>query len=317
MTVISILLLTLCGFSFAFIAFKYFLGERSSEQDYHFTRALIGFGKALLGVFILAWLFFQNKENRLFASSILLSACFVYAGYCFKTSRSMQENVASQSVFSTNELVKLNDNYARLKSYILNSGDGESLQFEDTGNTNLDAVFNLAKNFYSSYVREYNQANDKIKSLHETYITVDAVLTNKELIGLEIQKRKLAQNIIESFSSNAIPMCDTFLSNVVSLKLSDDYKKSIVEALRQAPLQYGHMFSVWSNIQKTEGKYYEFLHSNFDDYTLQDDALVFKSDANIKLCQALGQSVLDARGEAHQIQKAAITNFDNSVSKLK
>jgi hypothetical protein len=258
---------------------------------------------------IITW-FTKGKSEKLLTFSVVFAVMTAIAAYYFLDARHKAQEKAAES----NRLEV--DNINSLQQFIQGGATGDIPEFKPTGDTDTDTFFQATRDFYAEYLQGWRTMRQELEALQETDIFADLVLTNKPTLESEIQKRIAGQQIVENFTTNAMPMLENLKVKYASLNLSEEFRQGVLKGIDRWIPQYRAMFAASINSQKADEDLLQFLDNNFQDYELKDGKILFGSIPTEQQYDALAKKVQDASVEAQEFQKRGMAAVEASKATL-
>ena len=306
----SISLLSVCVavwvLGFFSVNWSHLTPEQQGKTAASMTTGLL---KIFFAVGILIW-GIKGKTEKLFAASLAFAAATIIAIYYYVDAR---QN-AIQNAKYTNSQVAQNAN--ALLEYAQQNGNGKQLEIKPTGNAELDTIFSLMQGFYGDYLKQQTKMTQELNALNEASVFDDQVLTNKEFIKAELDKRIASQNIINSFAENVRPLFASLKQQCLDSSVSATTKQNFLATLDTTIPKYNGMFDAWVEVKKTDEKLLQFYYENFSDYELKDDKLLFANSTLRQKYAELSQEIQSASAKVDEYQKWFVEFTKAGLKKL-
>ena len=293
----SIFLLSVCVavwvLGFVSVNWSHLTPEEQGKTAANMTTGLL---KIFFAVGILIWSI-KGKTEKLFAASLAFAAATIIAIYYYVDAR---QN-AIQNAKYTNSQVAQNAN--ALLEYAQQNGNEKQLEIKPTGNAELDTIFSLMQGFYGDYLKQQTKMTQELNALNEASVFDDQVLTNKEFIKNELDKRIAGQAIIESFVENVRPLFANLKQQCSNSNISNATKQNFLATLDTTIPKYNGMFDAWIEVKKADEKLLQFFYDNYSEYELKDEKLLFANSTLRQKYAELSQDTQSANAKVDEYQK--------------
>jgi hypothetical protein len=196
---ISAALLSACGLVLFFALATGHWNEMSpAKQGKAIADITFALFKMLIVAGFIAWTVKRKGYRFLTFSIVCVVFTAISAYYFFDARQKAQEKERESDRQLVNE-------FSSFQNFFHNGAVGDIPSFKPSGDADVDALLQTLNDFYRSYIQIYRKVNADFLALEETDVFDNLLLTNKTSLESEINKRIVCQQIVQEFTTNAIP----------------------------------------------------------------------------------------------------------------